>query len=192
MRKKIGLVGEDPNDTLAIRNLLLQELPEKFQFKQLIKNKKGYQLNNARTDVALKIEFEDYNPDYVLFIRDADALPSESTKIKTVVDWFKKLNAVVGNRGILLINIYELEALILADIDTFNKLYGTSINYSNNVMYQKEPKEFLIQKTVKNKKIYSESHCPEIFSHLNIGILKQNCTYFKEFYEDFTNRLQLN
>jgi hypothetical protein len=92
----------------------------------------------------------------------------------------------------LLINIYELEALILADIATFNKFYGTSINYSKNVMHHKEPKEFLIQKTAKNKKTYSESHCPEIFRHLDISIIRQKCIYFREFYDDFKTRLQLN
>jgi hypothetical protein len=179
--KKIGLVGEDPNDTLSLRNLLAGKYPAAFQFKQLIRNKKGYQLNNARTDAALKIEFEDYKPDYVLFIRDADALPSEKDKLDNVKAWYAKLNNVVNKKGILLINIYELEALILADIETFNKLYGTSIQYSKNCMHQKEPKEFLIQKTAKNSKVYSESHCPEIFKHLKYDVLIAKCAYFKDF-----------
>ena len=58
MKTKIGLIGEDPNDTLSIQNLLLQKYPDLFQFKQLIKNKRGYQLNNSRTDAALKVEFD--------------------------------------------------------------------------------------------------------------------------------------
>lgn len=41
MKIKIGLIGEDPNDTLSIQNLLLQKYPGVFHFKQLIKNKKG-------------------------------------------------------------------------------------------------------------------------------------------------------
>ena len=180
-RLKIGLIGEDPNDTTSIRNLLTRKYPNFFQFIQLIKNKKGYQLNNARTDAALKIEFEEYKPDYVLFIRDADGLPSEETKIEAIKKWYTKLNAIVGKKGILLINVYELEALILADIETFNELYRTSINFTRNCMHQKEPKEYLIQKTSKNSKVYSESHCPEIFERLRYDVLVANCAYFKEF-----------
>lgn len=37
--KKTGLIGEDPNDTLSIGNLLAGKYPGSFQFKQLIKNK---------------------------------------------------------------------------------------------------------------------------------------------------------
>lgn len=180
-RKKIGLIGEAPNDTLSIQNLLSRKYPDIFQFKQLIKNKKGYQLNNSRAVAALKLEFAEYSPDHVLFIRDADALPSEVDKIQVIKDWYEKMNQIVDKRGILLINIYELEALILADIGTFNKLYRTSIQYSNNCMHQKEPKEFLKQKTSNYPKIYSEAHCPEIFKHLSFDLLVANCTYFKDF-----------
>jgi hypothetical protein len=192
MKTKIGLIGEDPNDTLAIKNLLLQKHPDNVHFKQLIKNKKGYQLDNARVGAALKVEFEEFNPKYVIFIRDADATATESAKLQKVRDWFNKLNPVVNNKGILLMNIYKLEALTLADITTFNTLYGTDIDYSKNVIYQKEPKEFLIQKTSKGRKVYSESHCPDIFTHLQIDMVKKNCTYFKQFHDDFANKLNIN
>lgn len=38
---KVGLIGEDPNDTQAIKNLVSQKFGDKLSFKQLIKNKKG-------------------------------------------------------------------------------------------------------------------------------------------------------
>lgn len=189
--KRIGLIGEDPNDTLAIRNLLLQKYPKGFQFKQLIKNKKGYQLNNDRVANALKIEFQDFKPDYVIFIRDADAIATEESKIRIVVDWFNKLNLIVNRRGILLVNIYELEALILADIKSFNKFYGTQIKYTGNVMYQAKPKEFLFVKTASNKKSYSESDCPELFRYLNFDTVVDSCTYFREFHQKFKLLVQI-
>lgn len=183
--KRIGLIGEDPNDTLSIKNLLLQKHSDVFQYKQLIRNKKGGQLNNPRVFASLLVEFKDYNPHFIVFIKDADALPTEKDKIKEVINWFNKLNGYVDKRGLLLINIYELEALILADIDNFNKLFGTSIQFSKNVMYQKEPKEFLILKTSKNKKKYTESMCPEIFENLNIDTVLKNAPFFEQFYNDF-------
>jgi hypothetical protein len=188
---KIGLVGEDPNDTASIINLLKGKYPDTFEFKSLIKRIKGNQLDNNRTHLSLKIEFDDYGPDYVLFIRDADGLPSEQDKLDKIKSWFNKLNGSVNKKGILLINIYELEALILADIETFNKLYSTSIKYSRNCMHQKEPKEFLIEKTAKNRKVYSESHCPEVFQHLRYDILVAKCAYFKDF-NVFLNKLIIN
>lgn len=183
--KKIALIGEDPHDTISIKNILSKKHSDQFQYKQLLKNKKGYQLNNDRVDAALKIEYDEYKPHCVLFIRDSDSLPSEKEKIKIIKNWFHKLNKIVDNKGIFLLNIYELEALLLADINTFNKTYKTSIKFTKNVMFQKEPKEFLISKTKKLKKTYSESDCPEIFGHLDFDLLIKNCSYFSEFYQTF-------
>jgi len=190
--KKIGLIGEDPNDTTSIQNLLQNKHKGIFHFKHLLKNKRGYQLDNARTAHSLKIEFEEFDPHFVLFIRDADALITEEKKIRKVHEWFEKLNSVVAQKGILLINIYELEALILADIYTFNKIYGTEIKFSKNVMYQNEPKELLIQKTSKNRKKYRESDCPDIFLKLNFDTVTKNCIYFKNFYDLFMHKVDNN
>ena len=189
---KIGLIGEDPNDTDSIKNLLLQKHKEVFHFIQLLRNKRGYQLDNPRTQAALKIEYERKVPDHVLFIRDVDGLPSQQDKIKKVNTWFNKLNKIVSNKGILLMNIYELEAIILADIQTFNKLYNLEINFQGNVMYQIEPKEYLIRKTYTSQKTYSESHCPKIFEKLNFDVVIKNCEYFSHFYENFKQKIKEN
>ena len=88
-------------------------------------------------------------------------------------------------------NIYELEAMILADIQTFNKIYSVKINFMANPMYKTEPKEFLIEKTSKANKQYSESHCPEIFKQLKFDVVIENCDYFNVFYDAFLIRLGL-
>lgn len=183
--KKIGLIGEDPNDTIAIKNLLEKEYSNKLDFRQLVRNKRGNQLDNSRFLAALKIEYAEYKPHVVIFIRDADGIITEKEKINKVKKWFTSLNLFVENKGLLLINIYELEALILADINTFNNLYGTAITYTKNVMYQSDPKGFLFKKTERNKKKYSESHCPEIFCKLDTNTLIKNCKYFDDFLKEF-------
>jgi hypothetical protein len=188
---KIGIIGEDPNDTKSIQNLLSKRFSKLITFKALIRNKKGYQLNNTRVKVALQIEFERYKPQYVLFIRDADGIITNKDKLRAAHNWFLSLNKVVQNKGLFLLNIYELEALVLADIETFNKLYGTSIKYPKDVMFKEEPKEFLMQKTEKNKKSYKEADCPEIFEKLNYNTLLANCKYFKEFDSIFCKTLKL-
>lgn len=182
---KIGLVGEDPNDTMAIKNLLLQKFAGRISFIQLIKNKKGYHLDNDRTLHALKIEYNEKQPNLVLFIRDADAIFGETEKIKEKEIWFEKMLPAVNHKGMLLLNIYELEALILADINTFNKLFQVNIIYKRNVMFYKEPKDFLMEKTRRSQRTYAESDCPEIFMKLSFDMVCKNCTYFSDFYTTF-------
>lgn len=187
--KKIGLLGEDPNDTAAVKNLLLQKYNASLQFKHLLKNRRGHQLDNLRTFEALRIEFDDYNPDLVIFIRDVDGIVTEHRKVQKVSDWFTKLNAAVNKRGILLMNIYELEALILADIEAFNKAYNVNIKFNGDVEYQTKPKEFLKDKTSKLKKRYEESHCPEIFKNLNFDIVEKKSKAFAKFHKELKLRV---
>jgi hypothetical protein len=177
---KVGLIGEDPNDTDSIQNLLLQKLKGKASFVKLLKNKRGHQLNNNRTSESLKIEYRDKKPDLVVFIRDTDCLVTESQKINKTIKWFTDLSRGIA-KPMLLLNIYELEALVIADIKTFNKVFGTSIANTKNVHYIKEPKEFLINKTSKGRRVYKESDCPDLFKLLDIDVVASNCTEFKKF-----------
>lgn len=179
--KRIGLVGEDPNDTQAIQYLLEQNFTDKAQFVIILRNKRGYQLENTSFYNAFKIELLNNNYDLIIFIRDLDGLESEEEKLKHRLNWFKKLNAASGDRGLFLLNIFELEALILADIETFNSIYKTKISKIGNVMFTTQPKELLMSKTFRLRKVYSESHCPELFKKLNYTTVVKNCRYFKEF-----------
>ncbi len=187
---KIGLIGEDPNDTESIQNLLLQKLNGKASFLKLLKNKRGHQLNNNRTIAALNIEFSDKKPDFVIFIRDTDALITEKLKTKRVIDWYNDLSQKI-KKSILLLNIYELESLIIADIENFNKIYGTTIKNNRDVHYIKEPKEELIRKTRNNKKKYKESDCPDLFKSLNFETIRKNCQLFRNFLVDFEKLTKL-
>lgn len=182
---KIGLIGEDPYDTESIKILLERKHPGVFRFKHLLRNLKGCHLDAKKAGLLLSKEFAYSELDIVIFIRDVDGLHTEDAKIKKVEDWFNLLNKVVSLKGILLMNVYELEALILADINTFNKLYKTDINYSANVIYKEDPKGYLKSKTSKSRKKFTESHCPDIFAQLNFDLLLKKSSYFKNFYEEF-------
>jgi hypothetical protein len=182
---KIGLIGEDPNDTSSVKNLLQQKFNDKVTFTTMLKNTRGYQLDNSRVRYALEIEFKTKNPDFVLFVRDADAIITQKNLLKKKHEWYNTLLPFVKKKGMLLLNIYELEALIIADIETFNKVYSTSIKYGKDVMYQEDPKGFLMDKTRKNKKKYYESDCPELFKKLRFDTIHTNCKYFSEFILNF-------
>lgn len=185
---RIGIIGEDPYDTNVIKNLLSREYP--FQFKPILKNIKGDQLSSQKTKRLLKIELKSSTYHIIIYTRDLDGLETETDKIENVSNWFNDLDALSKSTGILLLNIYELEALILADIDTFNSLFGTRINFRGNPMFKREPKEYLKTQTRKCRRKFNVSENPLIFKNLRIEALIKNCPYFKEFITTFEKSTQ--
>ena len=181
MNKVIGLVGEDPNDTDSIINLLKSRINTKISYIKLIKNVRGCNLDNPRTKASLAIECARKKPHLIIFIRDTDGLITELDKIEKCRNWHINLSKELKTPNILLMNIYELEALIFADIDAFNRIYKTKIKGGGDVTYIKKPKEELEEYT---KERYKESDCPKIFKQLNIDNVIKNCGYFRRFYED--------
>jgi hypothetical protein len=186
---KIALVGEAPNDTKAIQNLLSKHY-KGINFVSLIDKVNGSMLDNRKAlHKYLKVEFELSNPNLVIFIRDLDSHEKDKVKIKERENAFSYSNNIIRNKGLFLLNIYELEALILADIDVFNKEYGCSIEKHPDPMKVKEPKEVLYTATHKLKKSFNVSHNPHLFNLLNFDRIKSNCRYFSTFIEDFNARL---
>ena len=183
---KIGLVGEAPNDTIAIENLLSKKY-KRVNFVTLLNDINGSMLDSTKTLEFLRNEYLFHKPDLIIFIRDLDSIErGGKSKMAEREKKFNASNRRVDGIGILLLNIYELEALTIADIDTFNKHYGCSIANIEDPMKVVEPKEFLIKATRRGvKKQYNVSHNPQLFSLLNFELLKQNCRYFATFIRKF-------
>lgn len=182
---RVGLVGEAPNDTSAIGDLISKRFSD-FTFFPMLNRINGSSLDSQKIKRFLRIEFEDKNPDVIIFIRDLDSILPNKEKLLERKKYFSESNSVVDNKGIFLLNIYEIEALILADINTFNNLFGTNINLNTDVMTIKEPKEFL--KAFTNK--YNESKNVEIFNQLEFNIVYDNCQYFNQFIKKFENLIK--
>lgn len=182
---RVGLIGEDPNDTQSIKNLLSRKYGD-LHFHPMLKGVKGHQLDHVKTARAIAQEMKTAKCKLIIFIRDLDGAESQSHLVKIKKDWFKK-NA--KNTDVLLLNIWELEALMFADIDTFNKEYGCNINFKGDPMRVDKPKEKLKEKTSKGKKKYHESHAPDVFNLLQINQLSKNCKYFKDFLAEFTEKV---
>ncbi len=88
-----------------------------------------------------------------------------------------------------MLNIYELESLILADINTFNEIYGIGIEEAPNPMLIEMSKELLKEKSNGN---FRESDNPEIFKKLDLEKMKTRHKAFAIFcnkMEDFINNL---
>jgi len=182
---KIGLVGEAPNDTHALKNLLIKRYHEDtFEFVFLLQRINGSNLDSQKTKRFLRLEFENQKPDLVIFIRDLDALLVDKDKLDERKKYFSDFNSVVDKTGIYLLNVFEIEALILADINTFNSIYHTEIEIFENVMIVVEPKELLKKATKK----FNESHNVEIFSKLDFEKVME-CQYFNDFINSFEKRL---
>jgi len=64
---RVGLVGEDPNDTSSIINLLQQKYKGKAQFYPLAKGIKGHQLDNPKIKKSLPIEFASKKCKFIIY-----------------------------------------------------------------------------------------------------------------------------
>lgn len=182
--KKIALVGEAPNDVDAIQGLLAKNFGERAVFFPLLQRIRGSELDNQGTLRRLRIEYEDRQPDSVIFIRDLDGLETDKDyKLKKAQKqtYFTKCKSVVNKNALFLLNIYEIEALILADIDALNDFYQSNVIFTNNTMSQVEPKEFLKQHCK-----YKEADCPQLFLQLRFDFLQKNCLYFADFIKKLT------
>ncbi len=178
---KIGLIGEAPNDVQAMKNLLSKRYtPDKFEFFFMLQIINGSGLDSQKTKRLLRIEYESKRPDIVIFIRDLDSILPNKKKIYERKDYFNSSNSVINKKGIWLLHIYEIEALILTDVEIFNRIYSTNLPSVENVMLIEEPKEYLKKASGK----YSESHNSKIFDLLDFD-KALNCFYFKKFIEKF-------
>jgi|RhiMetdeSRZDD1v2_1073273.scaffolds.fasta_scaffold12372_5 uncharacterized protein DUF4276 len=178
---RIGMIGESPSDTTCIANLLNKKYASYVQFFPLIKNIHGSNLDNRKIKRQLRREYELEKPDYILFIRDLDGFEHHFELLNYRKTWFSDLKSVVDKKGILLLNIFELEALLLTDIEMINKYYDSSIEQIEDCMKIEQPKEFLSKRINK----YLTGHNAELFSLLNYNIVTDKCRYFKKFDEDF-------
>ena len=184
---RIGLIGEDPNDTTAITHLLQQRFNKGFRYITLSPQKRGSQIFNDASVRSYNIEIMKDRPHHIIVIIDADSIVTENAKIKKRKSLYNKLSRQLNCKSLLLLNIYELEALILADIEGFNKHYQTKVNFKGNVSYQQKPKEYLQEKSARK---YQVAHCAYLFLHLNFDTILQNCAYFKTFVADFEKAIK--
>jgi len=166
---RIGIFGEHfDNDAQALKVLLVRKFNDekKVIFIPIIKNLRGGQLDNInKLKRLLEAEIRNEKLDHVIAMRDLDSLPSKTEKIKLKEEWYRKLE--MGDTGIFFLVIVEAEAIILADVETFNRKYSVNISNIGNPLLKENPKEFLRQHTSKSAKKYQESHALEIFKALN-------------------------
>ncbi|GAB3232970.1 hypothetical protein GCM10027346_20590 [Hymenobacter seoulensis] len=183
--KKIGLFGESPNDTKAVKEILSKKYSGKFEFEILLPRITGSMLDNRMARLDLAIEYKLKKPDYVVVVRDLDSLNSDFNKLCKLYNFFIGINKTVEGKGIFLLSVYELETLIISEVDAFNDYYGTAASFPGDPMLIEEPKEILKNLTTYSKKKYTPGHCPDVFRMMDFDKLVDNCMFFKDFIHDF-------
>lgn len=185
----IGLVGEAPNDTGALQNLLSKRYSGSgIVFKTLLHDMTGDMLQSKEGYKFLRLENQLEKPDFIIFIRDLDALWTDRKKRAERVAYFRKSINIVHRKGIYLLHVFEIEALIFADIASFNKEYKTTIPELKNiadVTLIENPKEVLRNLS---KGAYKESHNEKHFAKVDFDKLLE-VDYFKEFIAEFEAKL---
>jgi len=184
----VGLIGEDPYDTNAIQNLLNKKYGTQVRFVSISKRFTGCQLDSDKFFRTLKIESKKCQ--IVVCIRDLDGFPSQTHLIHNRKKWLNNICKNVSCDSVLLLNIWELEAFILGDVDTFNQFYKIDLKYTGNPSTLREPKEWLKSKTQKLKGPYKESDCPDLFLSLNYNKVLDRCKFFSTFIADFEHKIK--
>ena len=183
--KRIGILTEDyDNDGKGYRYLLEKEFGEKAIFLPIIPTMHGKQLDFRKKMARLiEIAFSQHELDFILYIRDLDALPSDESAKRTLQNWFDFAEKTAN--GISFMVIFESEALILADIETFCKIKKTKkIKLANTPMYQGTPKEYLM-----GKYKYQPNDLPKIFAQLNFATIQKNHKGFAKFIDELKTKI---
>ena len=166
--KRIGIIGEHfNNDACALSLLLTPQYQGQIKFIPVLKSLKGGYNSAVKISRMLPTEMLKNNLDAVICTHDLDNYAKQAS----VEAWFKAINDSIRDKGVLFLLVMELEALILADIESFNKIYCTTIKYSKNPKNEPDPKKYLMDKTFKAKRKYDENHSEEIFKQLRFDIV---------------------
>jgi hypothetical protein len=181
--KRIGILTEDyDNDGKGYRDLLKKKFGEKAFFLPILPLERGKQLDNRKKMAGLiEKAFTQNKLDFILYIRDLDALPSDERAKATLQDWFSFAENTA--KGISFMVIYESEALILADFDTFCKIKKIKAQYKKDPMYREDPKGYL------GKYGYNEKELPKIFAQLDFDTILKKHNGFAHFVDALKSQI---
>ena len=143
--------------------------------------------NDNHLVIKLRREFELEELDYVLYIRDLDAPIEDREKVKFRKKRFNRFARVVDNQAIFMLNIYELEALILANFETYKSHIGNMELVFDEKTAHTIPEP---DKKLNEFSNYSKSDVKDIFPKLNFDVLLENHLYFKRFVVEFCKMIE--
>ncbi|CAN5918523.1 hypothetical protein BH11BAC7_BH11BAC7_08340 [soil metagenome] len=186
---RIGMIGESEYDRDALK-MLLNRYYQGLVFIPLLKKVNGTQLDQEKTLDILELEFSGKKCDALIIQRDLDADISDDRKTKERNEFFGNIQNRVEAKSFFLLHVHTLEALIIADLDSFNKRFKAEATYSGNPMHREKPKQWLRDKCKIQR--YEAKDSPELFSQLDIGKLKSKVSYFNKFINELEEYINNN
>ena len=125
---RVGIISENyENDSIALKVLLEKHfLKKKVTFLPICRTVEGDNLLNTKSARKINIESKKNQIDLVILAKDLDSLLSDKKRINEINNKIKSIAKQTKPSIVPFIVIYEQEALILADIQTFNKEYKIS------------------------------------------------------------------
>jgi len=171
---RVGLIGENPNDTESIANLL--SLKYNHQYISVLKRRKGGQLDNAKFTALLEIELKNNNFDLLIFIRDLDGFENEADKVKVREKWFATNKLHFKKDSLFLLNIHALESIFFSDVISLNKIFNLKLSFSNPLSIN-NPKKELIRVTAER---YKENRAADYISKLDYNAVLKNYKPLKD------------
>lgn len=192
-KKIVGVIGEHPNnDSEALIALLQKYVLEDWELKLCdLKGLRGSRLDNYRDfQELLLLEKTEENYERFIIVRDLDSLEKDKAKIKQKEGWFRRVKQIVNDESYFFLIIYELEALMLCDIEGLNRFFQTNIEYEGVPIKENDPKKFLINAT-KNaaKGRYEEKMATPIFKKLDFDKIYHNHKGARSF-QSFADQLK--
>jgi hypothetical protein len=172
----MGILGENyENDAKAFAAFLTPQYVGQIEFVPI-----GNTLNGGTPPIRKVLQLlpatkDKYKLDALLCMLDLDT--DLATKWAERRKWFTEISKGTNLKSVFFLAVMELEALILADIDTFNKIFTTSVKYTNNPKAEPNPKAKLRTWTERSKakRQYAEKDALEIFKKLDFEtVYKKN------------------
>lgn len=183
--KRIGIISENyQNDACAFKAFLTPQYKGKIEFVPLYKGQDSAPPIN-KVIRTMPSDIRKNKLDAVLFMRDLDKEAERVIKNH----WYKSIQKDITIKSIFFLAVMEFEALILADIEKFNTLYGVKGNYEKDPKLEEKPKELLKARTEKAKKQYHQNDCLKIFTELNFDIVYQKHKE-EDSFQAFINRFE--
>jgi hypothetical protein len=188
---RIGIIGENfQNDACAFKSFLAPQYQGKIEFVPILKSLNGGSLPVAKVRSMLPTEIRKKNLKAFLCVLDLD----NHLKLKGQQECFDKIVKDLTIESIFFLVYMELEALILADIDTFNTIYKIEGQYVKNPKVESDPKSILRKRTETAKRKYDENHAEEIFKVLRFDKVYKNHSgenSFQSFIDAFENKFKI-
>lgn len=178
---RVAVAGESSFDTEALRDLLHRQYGARAQFMAFPLRLEGGQLDGNKSNKMFRLTYEAKRPDLVVIFRDLDGPENDLAKRQERAAYFQKANALVEHKGLLLLHVYTIEALLIAHIEVFQKKYGWQCRVPSNPTTIAKPTQFLRDASRNSKRPYEKALCPNMMEQVDYSFLTSRCRYFHDF-----------